>query len=244
MKSGKRIFKLSRSQWISVAVLGSSLGLALAVTVPNTFTAGTPASATQVNDNFTALVGAVTTAEGQIASTTTALTAAQAQITTNFGWLPRVQNLGGNSGTLIAGTDLGASATILSDLTVTAPGDGVILALWSGWVRCAGAEEDEIRLFVNGLGTELFNVEECTTAADDRSVSAHYVHAVTSATSYAFQMRGRDFNGIPNNITLNDSRLTLLFLPFGFNGQTATPAAVATSTRTAPVNPSASGHGE
>ena len=74
MKSGKSIFKLSRSQWISVAVLASSLGLAVAVTVPNSFTAGTPASATQVNDNFTALVTAVTAAE-------TALTTAQARIT-------------------------------------------------------------------------------------------------------------------------------------------------------------------
>jgi len=55
MKSGKSIFKLSRSQWIGVAVLASSMGLAAAVTVPNIFSAGSTISASQVNANFAAL---------------------------------------------------------------------------------------------------------------------------------------------------------------------------------------------
>ena len=56
VKSGKSIFKLSRSQWISVAVLASSLGLAAAVTIPNTFVPGATISAAQVNANFAATV--------------------------------------------------------------------------------------------------------------------------------------------------------------------------------------------
>lgn len=59
MKSVKNIFKLSRAQWISVAVLASSLGLAVAVTLPNIFVAGTTISAGQVNANFAALNGAL-----------------------------------------------------------------------------------------------------------------------------------------------------------------------------------------
>jgi hypothetical protein len=55
MKSGKNIFKLSRSQWIGVAVLASSMGLAAAVTVPNIFVPNTPISASQMNANFAAL---------------------------------------------------------------------------------------------------------------------------------------------------------------------------------------------
>ena len=55
MEKRKSIFKLSRGQWISVAVLASSLGVAGAVTIPNTFTAGTTISAAQVNANFNAL---------------------------------------------------------------------------------------------------------------------------------------------------------------------------------------------
>ena len=59
MESRKNIFKLTRSQWISVAVLASSLGLAIAVTIPNTFTAGTTISASAVNANFNALNSAL-----------------------------------------------------------------------------------------------------------------------------------------------------------------------------------------
>ena len=64
MKSGKKLFKLSRSQWISVAVMASSLGLAAAVTLPfPSFTAGTPAKASEVQGNFTTLANAVTALE-------------------------------------------------------------------------------------------------------------------------------------------------------------------------------------
>lgn len=58
MESRKRIFMLSRSQWISVAVLASSLGVAAAVGL-TTFTAGTTISASAVNSNFTALNNAL-----------------------------------------------------------------------------------------------------------------------------------------------------------------------------------------
>lgn len=49
--------KFSRSQWIGVAILASSMamGVAATVTLPNTFTAGTSAVAAEVNANFTAL---------------------------------------------------------------------------------------------------------------------------------------------------------------------------------------------
>ncbi len=55
LKSGRKLLKLSRGQWISVAVLASSLGLAAAVTIPNTFVTGAVISSSQMNDNFTAL---------------------------------------------------------------------------------------------------------------------------------------------------------------------------------------------
>ncbi len=54
-------FKLKRSQLIGVLVMGSSLAVAYAgtVTLPNAFTAGSPASAAQVNANFNAVKTAV-----------------------------------------------------------------------------------------------------------------------------------------------------------------------------------------
>jgi len=58
MEPRKSIFQLSRSQWIGIAVLASSLGVAAAVSL-TTFTAGTTISASAVNSNFTALNNAL-----------------------------------------------------------------------------------------------------------------------------------------------------------------------------------------
>jgi hypothetical protein len=79
MKSGKSIFKLSRSQWTSIAVLASSLGVAAAVTLPfPTFTAGTPISASQVNANFAALANAqLSAADSATAVTALSVTAVE-----------------------------------------------------------------------------------------------------------------------------------------------------------------------
>src|SRR4051794_13279935 len=53
-----KTWRLSRSQWISVAVLASAVGVAGAVSL-TTFTAGTQISASAVNANFTALNNAL-----------------------------------------------------------------------------------------------------------------------------------------------------------------------------------------
>jgi hypothetical protein len=144
MKSGKSIFKLSRSQWISVAVLASSLGLAVAVTVPNSFIAGTPASATQVNDNFTALVTAVTAAEA-------ALTTANAQIATLNSKLPLLW-ASSDTGTLGVNVVAGGRTTVNS-LSITAPSDGFLVI--SGHVFVNGGEllrDFSSNLLVDGAG--------------------------------------------------------------------------------------------
>lgn len=54
-----RALCFSRSQWTAIGVLASSATLSVAVTVPNTFTAGTPARAEEINANFNALKDAV-----------------------------------------------------------------------------------------------------------------------------------------------------------------------------------------
>jgi hypothetical protein len=53
---------------------------ALAASVPNTFTAGTPAVASQVNANFTALVNAATALETKAAALETKVTALEAKV--------------------------------------------------------------------------------------------------------------------------------------------------------------------
>lgn len=60
MKHVKR-FRISRSQWIGVAVIASSVGLAYAsaLSVPHTFTAGDTVRAADMNANFQAVTAAV-----------------------------------------------------------------------------------------------------------------------------------------------------------------------------------------
>lgn len=57
-------FKPTRTQFIAAAIIASSVGMSYAaVTIPNSFTAGTPAVADQVNANFTALGNAMPAAK-------------------------------------------------------------------------------------------------------------------------------------------------------------------------------------
>ena len=132
----------------------------------------------------------------------------------NSASLGGITSEGGNTSVDITGTDLTSNFTDLGTIVATPAVNGAIMYTFSGWIRCTGADEDELRLFVNGTQTELFNVEECVSAASDRSISATFVQNVTGGVAYTFQMRGHDFNDTPD-ITVHDARSTLLFTPFG-----------------------------
>lgn len=64
----------------SLAMLGSSVAVAGSVTIPNTFTSGTPAVAGDVNDNFTAVKTAVDDNDARVTELETALAALQAKM--------------------------------------------------------------------------------------------------------------------------------------------------------------------
>jgi hypothetical protein len=85
MKSLKKLLKLSRTQWISVAVLASSLGLAVAMTAIPHFTTGTPISSTQMNTNFDNVVAAVTTLETKVNALPLTIVASGSATNANFG---------------------------------------------------------------------------------------------------------------------------------------------------------------
>ena len=56
-------FSITDLMILMIAAILMAAGMSYAVTVPNTFVAGTPSSATDMNANFTALVDAVTAIE-------------------------------------------------------------------------------------------------------------------------------------------------------------------------------------
>lgn len=85
MKSLKR-FKPTRSQFIAAAILATSMGLSYAAVslIPNTFTAGTPASAADVNANFSAVeasIPGINVSDDQTYSPVSATAGTVAQIT-------------------------------------------------------------------------------------------------------------------------------------------------------------------
>jgi len=61
-------FRISRTQWIALAILASSATLGYAVDIPNSFSSGGTADAAQVNANFTALKTAVDALETKTGS--------------------------------------------------------------------------------------------------------------------------------------------------------------------------------
>jgi hypothetical protein len=205
---------------VSMLLMSTTTAFAGSVTTLNTFSSGTPAVAAEVNENFSAVKDAVDDNDDRINDNATNL-ASHAEDTIAHHLPPAIETMGGDTSIIITGTDLYTDPTIINSLTVTAPGDGVILTLWSGWIRCSDVDEDEIMLFINGVDTEFFNVEECSGSAADRSVSAHYVFPVTEGITYTYEMRGHDWNNTPN-ITVHDARMTHLFIPLGFDGDVAT----------------------
>jgi len=212
MKSGKNIFKLSRSQWISVAVLASSLGLAAAVTLPfPTFTAGTPASATQVTQNFTTLATAVTTAEA-------ALTAAQAQITALNGKLPLVFAA---TDTTLSGVIVTAGGrTTINSVPITVPAAGFLVISGFVFINNDGVANtyvlnpliDGVDVFPGVSFQGVFNA-----AADGVFVAEFFTMSytitvpITAGAHTIDQVAGP--NGGTSNFFYNRNNLTILFLP-------------------------------
>lgn len=117
--------KFNRSQFVGLLVVGSSIGLAYAssVTLPNTFTAGTTASATAVNANFTAVKTAVDD---------------------NFSRLPRVwadtDNAAG--GTFLTPGGL----TEVNSVSINVPASGFITISGMAFINNNGAATDFILL--------------------------------------------------------------------------------------------------
>jgi hypothetical protein len=116
-------FKLNRNQLVGLLIIGSSVAVAYAgtVTLPNTFTAGTPAVADQVNANFTAVKNAVDDNNARFPTA----------------WFHEDDN----STAYIDNTNV-----TIASLAITAPSDGIVLVNASTILDNAAASACTVRL--------------------------------------------------------------------------------------------------
>lgn len=187
------------------------------------FQAGTTAVADDVDANFGNVAAEVNDNAADIIDLDSQLSAHQSNPSAHH-LPPGVEtSYAGQGPFLITGTDLENDPTLLNTLTVTAPANGVILGIWTGWISGSDSDLVEIKLFINDNGmNDFFIVETTTTGSDYRSVSCHHVFPVTGGTEYTYEIRGHDFYGSPNYVSVYDPRITLLFFPLGFDGSVAT----------------------
>lgn len=121
----RNLFNLSRSQWMGVAILASSLGVAGAVTIPNTFTAGTAISSGAMNNNFSTLAGALTTVEAAVTTLQSAVATLQSRMTS----LQTVKPIVVTSVASGPGVDQNGICFNIASVTVNAPAAGQVTIL-------------------------------------------------------------------------------------------------------------------
>ena len=135
--------------------------------------------------------------------------------------ISRAGTNGGNTLTQITSTDLGSGANILNSATITMPEDGALLVLWSAWQQCAGTDEAEVQLYVDGVGNDSSFVVLTCAASGDKATASFQNLLPLSKGVHQLEMHARDYTGAPNNLTLGDSRLTVAYIPFDMTGGSA-----------------------
>jgi hypothetical protein len=135
--------------------------------------------------------------------------------------LVRAATDGGNTSVVIAGTSTDTDPTTLNTVSINAPKSGALLVSWSAWQTCAGAEIAEVKMYLDGTGDDSFwVVPSCSGAGDFRTDSFQSLVPV-SVGAHSLEIRADDFNGGANNMSLSDSRLDVLYVPFNGSGGTA-----------------------
>jgi hypothetical protein len=141
---------------------------------------------------------------------------------------------GSDSSTVISGTSVTSLATaqVLNTVSFVAPRTGQVFVSWSAWQSCTAAEVGEVKLFVDGTGDgSFFVVPSCSTGGDFRVNSFSKLLPVTAGT-HAFVIGADDFNGGTHSLTLNDSRLNVLFVPFNQTGTASATSLKASASHT------------
>ena len=207
------------------------------VTVPNTFVSGTPAKASEVNDNFSAVKSAVNDNDGRITTNTTNISNKQDRVigTCPPGRSIRVISANGlvtcepdnssavksiNSGTYTL-TD---SYTDAASISVNVPANGYVLVMASGMIQLTAKSAGfyssiyvGVSQYTNTAPTASdytkFYLDQNQVGSYEIPYSVQGLFQVTTG-AYTFYLEGRN-NGTSGSGTLFYSRLTALFIPMG-----------------------------
>jgi len=190
MKSLKKHLRLSRAQWISVAVLASSLGLAAAVTIPFNFNTGDTLLASSMNANFAAVAN-----QGSIVATATT-----------------------NSGTIINGSCVNPGARSVS-ITAPVAGRVIISGQMVLEFNHATALTDEVDVYIGtASATDCAQLSGFMTVPSVLPIATYFYSvpltgdfpvAATSTTTFFLNMRGFGNTG---HVNFNN-RLVATFIP-------------------------------
>lgn len=169
------------------ALLLGIVAVAYAVTLPNTFTAGTPAVADQVNANFTAVKDAIGALEAKV-----------------------------DTGVKYSGLDnyvtLGATGAVIHSITVTAPASGHVIVQASGYFDGFGGA-GVARCSVTTGTTVDYAALILGEVSDNAGANTYVPFASTRGFSVAagpnvFNLVCEAFTGAP---TIADTQLTAIF---------------------------------
>ena len=174
------------------AICGASALLALSpvqawsadLTIPNTFAAGTPATAASVNQNFSATAAAVNSKQDRVSGTCPAGQSVQA---INQDGTVVCQAANDTSGVEFANNvsvSLGSTAAAVSTIAVTAPAAGFLIATAYGNASC-GAGGTFLVVTLQNATTSVNSPStfDSRATSEFRYYSVHYVFSVNAGVN-------------------------------------------------------------
>jgi len=143
MKSIKTLAAAAAALTISVTALASEL------TIPNTFSPGQRAFASEVNGNFTAVAEAVNDNDARVGVNEMAITD-NSEAIVQVSMADGVAFAGSNTSTSLNATD-----KIVRTLTISPPVDGTVVVNFSAWFNCTSSGTCVARCSLNPGGTTI-----------------------------------------------------------------------------------------
>ena len=197
-------------------VVVSSQVMAGDLTIPNSFTSGTPAVAADVNANFTAVETEVDDNNGRINSNTVNISANTSTINNRSGRLETISGANTSLGSVVGTTAL------VSPVTITVPTNGFLLMYATFEADLGNASGDAAVDLQFNMDAALVGPvwrHAWPLAQEHNAVSVHYAQAV-SAGSHDIGLQATVADGFVN---VDNPVITAIFVPLDSSGGTPIP---------------------